>query len=234
MSVAEEAGRALDRALAGNAPTLFLVSGGSSLPLLSFIRPELLGPHLTIGVVDERYSSDPKINNFAQLVGTEFYKNASDRHASFIDTRPKDEEGLQGLSARFDSSLKEWRDAHPQGRIVITQGIGPDGHTAGIMPFPENPEKFKTLFENPAMWAVGYDASGKSAYPLRVTVTLPFLREVDVAIVYAVGDIKRTALKQGLHETHPLNEVPAGIIKEIRGSAVYTDQEMSPWSILRG
>ena len=108
--------------------------------------------------------------------------------------------------------------------MVITQGIGEDGHTAGIMPYPENSALFKSLFDDPEKWVVGYDAEGRNEHPLRVTVTLSFLREVvDHSIVYAVGDGKKEALRQVLAETGTLWQTPARIIHEMRNVMLFTD-----------
>jgi len=55
---------------------------------------------------------------------------------------------LEKLAHRYESSLFEWAKKHPEGKIIATMGIGFDGHTAGIMPYPENPETFARLFED--------------------------------------------------------------------------------------
>ena len=66
-------------------PTLFLASGGSSLKLLEPIV--IFPPNLTVGVLDERFSEDPKVNNFTQLAETSFFQKAQEKGAYFIDTR---------------------------------------------------------------------------------------------------------------------------------------------------
>jgi 6-phosphogluconolactonase/glucosamine-6-phosphate isomerase/deaminase len=209
------------------APLLFLVSGGSSLLLLNKIHSEFLGAHIMIAVSDERFSPDPKVNNFAQVAASRFYENAKNRGCSFVDTRPSLGETVVTLGERFNRSLKDWRAKNPQGRVVMTQGIGPDGHTCGIMPFPEDEKKFAELFLNADCWAVGYDAKGKNEYPLRVTATLAFLREqVDESVVYAVGGNKQTALRRILKKEQKLNEVPGFILREMKKVAVFTDQRV--------
>ena len=60
-------------------PVLFLVSGGSTLSLVHTIDVALVKSNWTFGVLDERYSTDPSINNFAQVAATPFYAKAIER-----------------------------------------------------------------------------------------------------------------------------------------------------------
>ena len=206
-------------------PVLLLLSGGSSLNLLSDLNQELFGSHLTIGVLDERYSKEPNINNFAQLQKTSFYQETLKKEALFIDTKVGERETLEGLAQRFEATLRNWKKANPQGKVITTQGIGADGHTAGIMPYPENPKLFKSLFENKEKWVVGYDATlSKNQYPLRVTTTFPFLRSIiDVTIVYITGEEKKAALQRVMSENSSLAETPARIIKEMKNVKLFSD-----------
>ena len=48
-------------------PVLLMLSGGSAFSILDYIEADVLGPNLTISILDERCSSDSKINNFLQL-----------------------------------------------------------------------------------------------------------------------------------------------------------------------
>lgn len=214
----------LEREFGG--PLLFLLAGGSSEAIYPHIRAEFLGSHMTLTVSDERLSTDPGAHNFGQVAETEFYRNAKNRNCAFINITPFPNETVEGLGKRFDKALKDWRDANPEGRIVMTQGIGKDGHTCGIMPFPGDDKKFNEFFDDKIRWAVGYDAEGRNEYPLRATVTLPFLREVDESIVYAVGGSKHGALKDILERSQKLNDVPAFILREMKKVTVFTDQKV--------
>ena len=235
----------LEREFGG--PVIFLLSGGSSLALLSRIRAELLGPHITVMMSDERLSTDPKINNFAQMMATPFYENAAARGCAFVDTRPAfakapavgkplaDKsagkaavmETVEELGARMHNSLNDWRAANPQGRVIMTQGVGPDGHTCGIMPFPSDEQKFKALFEGEGKWAVGYDASGKSEHPFRATVTISLLRNgVDESVAYAVGSGKKHALKRATAGDIELWKTPVAVMREMKKVTLFTDQHI--------
>ncbi|MEK7542092.1 MAG: 6-phosphogluconolactonase [Patescibacteria group bacterium] len=213
-------------------PVLLLLSGGSCLEVVDSIDPGVFGNQVTVGMLDERYSRDPSINNFAQFANRILCQEGWKRNARFIDTRVQAQiineeevpETFQEFAARTHNSFKKWKETNPAGRVIITQGIGEDGHTAGIMPYPENPELFARLFDDSKRWVVGYNADGKSPYPLRVTMTLPFLREiVDYSAVYVVGQSKKVVLERVLLEKTKVWEIPARIIHQIKNVFLFTD-----------
>lgn len=206
---------------------LFLLSGGSGLALLDGIHAELLGPHITIMMSDERLSMDLNVNNFAQMMAKPFYRNATERGCAFIDTRTHAKETVEELGVRMHEALVAWRKANPQGRVVMTQGMGPDGHTCGVMPFPSDEKKFKELFEADGKWAVGYDASGKSEFPLRATVTISLLQNgVDESVAYAVGSAKKGALKRASAGDIEHWKTPAAVMREMKKVSLFTDQHI--------
>src|SRR3989338_11096224 len=101
------AAESLNRDIAENSEKgiLLMLSGGSSLKLLPLINTGLLDLRVTITVLDERFSNDPKINNFAQISQTDFYRIAKDRGVNFIDTRLINNESIEELARRFDDGL---------------------------------------------------------------------------------------------------------------------------------
>ncbi len=203
---------------------LLLLSGGSAFELLDEINIKFLGSHITIAMLDERYSTDESVNNFSQLLDTDFYGVCLTLSVKFIETDVQGEETLDEYSDRFDSSLKNWRAENPEGVVIATCGIGPDGHTAGIMPYPEDKNTFDNLFVDTDRWIVGYNAEGKNEYPKRATVTIPFMRdEIDSAIVYAAGESKRGALVRVISEQGSLNETPALVLNSIKNLSLFTD-----------
>ena len=246
---------------AQGSPLLLLFSGGSALELLGGFREDLLqGYEPTIGVLDERYSKDPGASNFAQLATSRFYQAAKMQGVHSLDTRAYEGLNFRDIGERFAQALKEWKQKNTSGKVIITQGIGEDGHTAGIMPYPLHKERFSKLFENADKWVVAYDvreteeqkaqpapATGQSplfartvrgittlwqgrpkhteeAFPMRITVTLPFLRNiVDHSIVYAVGARKERILPRVLLEHGELWEFSARVIHEMKDVRVFTD-----------
>lgn len=190
-------------------PVLFLVSGGSVLKVLDHTDPIVLGKNLIISVLDERLGTLPEASNFLELTKTQFYKEAQVCGVKFVP-------------------IDEWPKLL-SGRVVITlMGIGLDGHTAGIMPFPEDPNKFSELFEPPlggetAKWVVGYDAGKKNQYPHRLTATISFLKnKIDYAFVYVSGENKKDILKKVLNSKN-LAEYPASVIHSMKSVGLYTD-----------
>ncbi len=197
--------------------TLLLCSGGSALEFLETIPSNTFGEELTIGVLDERYSHDPLVNNFAQFMKTKFFAKATVSGASCIDTRVREGETRDGLASRFEEALRDWKRIHPNGRVVAILGIGVDGHTDGIMPMPDDPERFAKLFEDPARWVVGYDAEERSRFRDRVTVTLPFLREqLDRTILFAKHEGKEEAMRALEAVVGSVVATPARVVREMR------------------
>ncbi|MBI3671496.1 6-phosphogluconolactonase [Candidatus Azambacteria bacterium] len=215
---------------------LLLFSGGSALGILNhletqspslflrilaiFFHLEVKPPSgLTVAVLDERYDEADKNNNFFQLMQTGFYKRAKDVGASFIDTRVNGRQESE-LAGYFEGELRKWKKEHPNGKIIATAGVGADGHTSGIMPFPEDEKKFNELFEADG-WVASYDASGKREQKKRITTTNTFLKNIDEIFVFISGEEKRKAL-ENMRKDGRVAEIPARILKEIKGS-IYTD-----------
>lgn len=203
---------------------LFLSSGGSSFDLLTPLNILDKGYKISIGVLDERFSASTAINNFAQLAVTEFFRKSKNVFEEVLDTSFREEEVLETFADRFGGLLREWKMKYADGIIIVTAGIGPDGHVSGIMPFPENEQEFNRLFINTPNWVIGYDAAGKNPYPLRATTTIPFLKnEIDFTISYITGDGKKKALKEILAVSGKLNEVPARVLSEMKNVTVFTN-----------
>lgn len=200
-------------------PTLLLLSGGSALSMLDHVSDDALHPNLTITTLDERFSTDPAINNFAQIKTTAFYKRASDRGVTTIDTSVTETDTLEKSGKRFETALRNWRDENPKGVIIATMGVGVDGHTAGIFPGTQN-EYFSD-----DDWVVAYEVP-KSVNPhtKRITVTPRFLLEqVTHAVGFIVGDEKKSVLDNIKKESCSHREVPACVMREINSVTVITD-----------
>lgn len=205
---------------------LFLTSGGSSFDLLTSLQVPT--KHISIGVLDERYSTNSAINNFTQLKNTDFFKRSKDVFEQILDSSVHKGESLEEFAHRFESLLRNWRRRFPEGVIVATVGMGPDGHVSGIMPYPESEVLFQGIFNDPRRWVIGYDAGNKNQYHERATTTLPFMKKnIDFAIAYISGENKKDALSRVLAEEGRLNDTPARILHEMRDVAIFTDIEVS-------
>lgn len=202
---------------------LLLFSGGSAFSLISLVDDKYLAKNLTVGMLDDRYTYQEKVSNFGQFARKGFYQKAMLRETSVIDSRIRRHELLPDLGRRMGNALKAWRKNNPNGKIIITQGIGSDGHTAGIMPYPEDKEMFKKYFEK-KKWITAYDAGSKTEHSQRVTVTFPFLTEqVDHSIVFVVGKEKKQVLKSILDEKSEPNEFPGRVIHQMKDVYLFTN-----------
>jgi len=204
-------------------PLLLLFSGGSSNIFFEEISPSLIPKNSTISVLDERCTDEEEHQNYSRLLHSGVGELILNNIAYGIDPRPQGDEDWNESSLRFDATLKLWREANPTGVVIITQGIGEDGHTAGIIP-DENKEIYKERFLGDA-WAVFYESESKSnEFPKRLTVTHTFLREeVRIALVYTNGDQDKPVLDIILSPEGTLSHTPARIIRDMRSVVLYTD-----------
>lgn len=210
-----------------------MLSGGSAFKMLDFLPPGCLNRNLTITALDERFSFRKKERNFTQLKQLGFYAKAKYAGSKFIDTRPsaakaladkRAGESLSGFARRIENLIREWKTLNPAGSILITQGMGSDGHTAGIMPYPENPLFFSKLFENKKRWSVGYNAGKKNRYPKRMTVNTFFLKKiVDESVAYITGKEKAEAFVRLKAKRGTLAQTPARVMLEMKKISIFTD-----------
>jgi len=236
--LAESAGEKLTELFQKNRgrEILLLLAGGSAMETLQYIKPEALGTHITIVMLDERWSADPKVCNFLQLKALPFYELAVEAGVNIFDTSPEDRprdslgsrtpktETRKELAARWEEFLREWVAENPKGKVIATFGIGEDGHICGVMPFPEDPQKFSGFFENDRRFVAGYDAGAKTKFPLRITATFSFLRKyLTEGVVFVSGEKKRTALAHVLGSRGTLPETPARILRELTSVTIFTD-----------
>jgi len=248
--VTREAAKALNALFAEQKgkTLLFLSSGGSSLKLLDYIDPKNFGPNSTIGALDERYSEDSLLNNCTLIERSSFWAQAKKNGAHLIDTKVSQNESMESLALRYEKELRDWVTTNKSntgstdaGTIIATVGIGPDGHTSGIMPYPENPEFFQKTFCNENRWIASYDAENKNPHRLRITTTVPFFKKIDAAIIFMTGQDKKPALEKLLVEKSEdkkgamcrkgtkvggvggINESPCRIWREIPGTEIITD-----------
>lgn len=201
-------------------PVLLLLSGGSAVTIYDHLAKLLQntdsdGSQWVWGMVDERF--DRQNNNYLEIKTKhpDFYRSISDKGGTFLDTSPH-RKSLNEMADWYENQIRECviKVQTGGGKIIGLLGMGPDGHTAGIMPFPENPQAFDALFVHTDRFVTGYDATGKNQFPLRFTATYPLLSLIDNVIGYITGESKKTKLKDALGGTLPLSTVPAGIFNK--------------------
>lgn len=203
-------------------PLLLLLSGGSSFNFLQYVPAEIFDSSVTFGMLDDRYSMDPSVNSAMMLKTTEFCRAAEERGATLLDSSVFPDESLADYANRYEVGIINWITTHPEGLIRATVGIGPDGHTSGVLPFPENPQLFQTLFESDWL-VVGYDVGNKNPHRYRLTSTFTLMRKFDAVLTYMSGEEKKDALERVLAEKGNLPETPGRIIRELNNVTIFTD-----------
>lgn len=196
-------------------PVLLLLSGGSALSILEHADVPADSAHITLGVLDERFTKNPRENNCVLLKETAFYKRATASGAHSINTTsPSD--SVETLAEHMEKAWRTWINKNPNGVVVATFGMGPDGHTSGIMPYGEDPGMFEILFEDERRFVVGYDARGKNPIPFRATATIPFIRTyVGEAIGYITGSEKQAGFERLVAPTGTYAETPIRVLKDV-------------------
>jgi 6-phosphogluconolactonase/glucosamine-6-phosphate isomerase/deaminase len=217
-----EAGKALGALLLlhADSPILLLVSGGSALGLLAHVSKDVLGSHITLGVLDERCTDDMSSRNYTQLAVTEFFARALLRGVHSLPILDEAHNTDVDAEFRFEQRLRHWKEENPAGQIVVTMGIGVDGHTAGI--FPDVPDvTFDSLD-----WVVSYHLPENiNPFTHRITVTYTFLLSVvDAVIVLAKGEDKTAIVERIINKSVSLDTTPAAILNELPSVSLFTDQ----------
>jgi 6-phosphogluconolactonase/glucosamine-6-phosphate isomerase/deaminase len=186
---------------------LWLLAGGSAIGIGVDVAHKLgrvPDGRLTVSLTDERYGPVGHADsNWAQLMSAGFNLPG----ATLIPT-------LTGLDqprtaskwgAELDHAFST-SDFH-----VGFFGIGPDGHTSGILPHTSAVEAPGTVF--------AYNAGSYE----RITTTSAFIKQLDEAVVYAIGQPKWPVLEQLEHEESP-DIQPAQILKQLPKLTVFTDR----------
>ncbi|HSW85026.1 MAG TPA: 6-phosphogluconolactonase [Candidatus Saccharimonadales bacterium] len=200
----------LVRELAKNKRVLWIISGGSNIPVSVQIMDNIsskLSRYLTILPGDERYGHvGHKDSNWAQLLNAGFnLKKAA---------------GLSVLNKGMDfaHTLENYRQlvkkSYKDNQVIIAQlGIGEDGHISGILPNSPASMATKEL-------VVGY----KDKFFTRLTLTFAGLQQISVAYAFAFGSVKNQALTTLQNSSLAPNIQPAQILKKLPEAYAYSDQ----------
>lgn len=199
---------ALQQQLAAGKRILWLVSGGSNIPLCVQIMsalPEDITNRLTIMPVDERYGLEGhSYSNVKQLQDAGFIP----KRAMFIPIL----EGKSPITTASDYA-NVLNGALAANEIILCQlGIGTDGHIAGILPHTN------------AVTAQTTVVASQGPDFLRITVTFPVLMRATQIYVFVYGKAKRHQLERLRDKRLPLDEQPAQFLKTMPEVYIYNDQ----------
>ena len=181
-------------------PVLFLVSGGSAIPLeaqiIRRLDAEKTAHGITVGQVDERYGTvNHEHANWPRLIS----QVGDIENITLLPI-------LQGVTRvdtvhLYEKQLRAFQNTY----VVALFGMGLDGHTAGILPHSaaaSEEEKWVTSYE-------GHDFE-------RITITPAFIKVVDSGFLFAQGSAKLPLLKDLLnpgdallHPVQNLKNIPS-------------------------
>ena len=228
MNLVEKAAKYLDELVIISSKSngvLLLVSGGSCLNVVNEMQT-CWNEKVTIGVIDERYTTDFNISNFGQMKNMPFWNLVTRNKCRVINTEIRNGETLGAAAARMEKQWKNWKKHNRVGKIIVLLGMGVDGHTAGIMPMPEDKAKFKTLFGENSGWVCGYDCGDKNTYRYRMTATLSFLeKEPKEIVVFVTGKEKKEKWDEMENDSKNVWDLPIKVIKSIKNVTYFTDFE---------
>lgn len=187
---------------------LWLVPGGSSIAIAAEVSRRLKDvpkEKLVVTLTDERYGEPGHPDcNWLQLEQAGFSLPGAQMEPVVIG------KSMSETVEHFANLLQQHLE-NAEFKLGFF-GIGPDGHTAGIL--PGSPAVTETKY------AAGYDAGNFK----RMTMTPPAIALLDEAVVYAAGEAKWPVLDQ-LETDMPLTEQPAQILKQVPKLTIYNDHK---------
>jgi 6-phosphogluconolactonase/glucosamine-6-phosphate isomerase/deaminase len=198
---------AINTNLSSGLKVLWLVSGGSAASVavetLKLIDKNYL-QNLSVGQVDERFGPPGhKDSNWQQLLNAGF-QAAGLRCLPILAGKDFDQ------TAKDAEILIEKELVAAEYRVGLF-GIGPDGHTAGILPLSAAVDSQLLLS---AYIAPDFE---------RLTLTARAIAALDLAVAYATGEPKREALLK-LQRDLSVREQPAQALKLAKQTVIFNDQ----------
>jgi len=229
-ATADQVSRALTEPISAhiqkNQPTLLLLSGGSTIPfgMLAIQRlAETLGGNraqlnwlLTISQIDERYGPIGHADSNWQHLCEAGFTPSRFSTVPILRSVGSSAAEAEATTMAFRGFLARTaaREASGDLFVVALLGVGKDGNTAGIL--AESPAAAIPLDAD--LYATGY----KSALFTRITITPPFFKHLDLAVVWAAGEEKRPII-ESLANERPYAEQPAQLLKQARETVIFTD-----------
>ncbi len=205
-------------------PVLVLYSGGSGLKVMQYLYEALVDVDLhqvIFAPLDERL--DIQYSNAKAFAEMESARLFMERGATLVDIGDV-KDGLIAVADRYEEQIKDLIEdiQDHEGVIISLLGMGTDGHTAGMFPYPEDMNFFEETFLTTSQFVVGYDVGDKNQYPERITLTLAALEQADYSFVYVTGAEKEAVLKRAFGEGK-IAEIPARLWKDLPKVKIFTN-----------
>ncbi len=186
---------------------LWLLSGGSSIPIAIQASQQLKGrdlSNLIVSLTDERYGDvGHSEENWQQLID-----GGLDLGGATV-YRPLVGKDIIKTTELFNDWLaKQFATVN---YAIGIFGMGSDGHTAGIKP------------HSPAVKSVNLASSFTSDDFRRITINFVAIAKIDEAVIQASGTNKKQILHDLLYYEVPIEDQPAQILKTIPNATIYTN-----------
>lgn len=187
----------IKQALSDGKNPLLLLSGGSVMALYPKLAEFI---QLKIAQVDERFQPENKEDINARAIDKTGFQ------VPYYKVRQ--EGSVKKAAEEYNRTVRDlWKKCDYK---IAVLGIGEDCHTAGLIPGYEKDW-------NIDQYVSGYNLK-QGKFRQRITVTPKLLRQLDYALIVAVGEKKKTAIQNALKKENleDLDKYPAAIIQKIK------------------
>lgn len=195
----------ITKAVRAGKQVLWLVSGGSAIDIAVKTAKKLgNGQQITVTLTDERFGSvGHSDSNWQQLLQAGFALPGALllpvlQGETVYQTTKTFEQNLQNALLKADFKIGLF-------------GMGVDGHTAGILPY--------SLVGKTSDLAIYYQGSDYR----RITIANSAIKQLDEAVLYAIGEAKKPALEQ-LQQDVSVASQPVQILKQVKSLTIFNDQ----------
>ncbi len=215
--VADYISEAIGEQLQSGKRVLWLVAGGSAIQVALLTSKLLIGNNLeklVVTLTDERYGEVGHIDSNWQQLGQAGFELPGARLVPILHN-----ESLEATGQVFADNLHDLFE-NTDYRLGLF-GVGPDGHTAGILPGSPSATSIEL--------ATSYDDNnydiqtpGVMRGVSRITITSSAIARLDEAVVFAMGNAKWPQLRR-LADTIDTVEQPAQALKLVPKLTIFTD-----------
>ena len=195
--------------LSNNKSVVWLISGGSSLPVAVEVAKLLSKTDqskLSVTLVDEKHGPENHDqSNWRQLHEQGFALNGAQ-----VSGILHGNDSLQRTADRFEVMLAQWLS---NADFVIGQfGIGDGYHTGGIVARTIAAQTMDKL-------TCGYDRNSEG----KITVTPGLIAKLDVAFINSMGMSKKPLVRHFCYSDESIENEPTQALKHARRTMLYSD-----------